>query len=111
MRVPLHVQGGSYTANRRVIFNDLIQVYKILNGFYDLDSHNFLYPAHYSATRGHSVKLYKPRPSLNVCNNFFTFRVVNMWNSIPENILTSPSRHIFKQHRLSTFLTSYQLCR
>ena len=40
-----------------------------------------------SYTRGHSFKLYKKRNSNTVRANFFTERIVNVWNRLPvENV-------------------------
>ena len=39
-----------------------------------------------STTRGHAYKLCKPRCTNAVRKNFFTYRVVNVWNSLPYNV-------------------------
>ena len=39
-----------------------------------------------STTRGHAYKLYKPRCTNALRKNFFTERVVNVWNSLPHNV-------------------------
>ena len=77
---------------------DSIEVYKYLHGLYEIDNSNFL-PLHTSvgmATRGHSLKLLKKQCSTNLRRNFFTLRVVNTWNSMPEEIVRSTSVNCFK---------------
>ena len=39
-----------------------------------------------SATRGHANKLYKPQCANAVRKNFLTKRVVNVWNSLPNDV-------------------------
>ena len=49
------------------------------------------------STRGNSLKLQKPRHRLNVRDNYFANRVVNLWNSLPDNVVTAPSVDSFKR--------------
>ena len=77
---------------------DLIQVYKYLNDHYNVDWSNLfelVIDPHY-LTRGHKFKLYKCAPKSKMRENFFTVRVVNDWNSLPENVVCSPSVNAFK---------------
>ena len=77
---------------------DLIQVYKYLNDHYNVDWSNLfelVIDPHY-LTRGHKFKLYKCAPKSKMRENYFTVRVVNDWNSLPENVVCSPSLNAFK---------------
>src|SRR5664279_2174270 len=47
-------------------------------------------------TRGHSLKLLKKQCRTNLRRNCFTSRVVNTWNSMPEEIVQSTSVNCFK---------------
>ena len=49
-----------------------------------------------STTRGHSYKLEKRRSNKSARQKFFTMRVVNNWNSLPENIVNAPNINTFK---------------
>ena len=49
------------------------------------------------STRGNSLKLLKPRHRLNMRGNYFANRVVNLWNSHPDNVITAPSVDSFKR--------------
>jgi len=39
-----------------------------------------------TTTRGHAYKLFKPRCTSGVRQNFFAERVVNPWNSLPPTV-------------------------
>ena len=64
---------------------DLIETYKLLNGYYNIDWSNFftLSTAHH--TRGHYLKLFKNPTRLQLRAHFFIQRVVNKWNSLPSS--------------------------
>ena len=49
------------------------------------------------SAKGNSLKLLKPRHRLNVRGNYFANRVVNLWNSLPDNVVTAPSIDSFKR--------------
>ena len=74
---------------------DAIEVYKYLSGQYNVQS-----PAlelnRDAITRGNSMKLTKTRSRLNIRGNYFSKRVVNLWNSLPEEVITAPSVDAFK---------------
>ena len=77
---------------------DMIALYQILRGHIDLNiSDHFNFPT-YTSTRGHMMKLFKSRSSSRVRSNFFSYRVINDWNSLPDYIINSPSVSIFKHH-------------
>ena len=43
-----------------------------------------------SRTRGHRLRLRHRRvPRLDVCKNWFAYRVVNVWNSLPDFVVES----------------------
>ena len=75
---------------------DMIEVYKILHKIYDEDVSPQL-PLSPLTLRGHSLKLFKQRAlRLNLRNNFFTLRVVDKWNSLPDQIVMSETLNQFK---------------
>ena len=83
------------------LLGDLIQVYKYLNNYYDVDwSNNLLHliaEPHYS-TRGHKLKLYKHAPNTKSRESFFTVRVINNWNALPEHVVCSTSLNALDYH-------------
>ena len=75
---------------------DVIQVLKFLHEYEDVDKSKLFIMASTRSTRGNSLKLFKSHSRLVVRNNFFSNRVVNVWNSLPDNIVTAPSINSFK---------------
>ena len=74
---------------------DMLQVFKILNGYKDIDSSRF-FTLSSTGLRGHSLKLFKERSRLVLRKQTFTQRVVDSWNNIPENVVNAPSINAFK---------------
>ena len=78
---------------------DVIEAYKYLHNLYTVESDRILprvADTGYS-TRGHSFKLIKRRCSSKLRQNFFGYRVVNAWNSLPEQVVTAPNINVFKR--------------
>ncbi len=74
-----------------------MHVFKYLHGMHTCSS--ALLPLHHieeRTTRGHSLKLLKPSPRPRSRQAFFTQRVVNLWNSLPESTVTAPTINSFK---------------
>ena len=46
--------------------------------------------------RGHSKKLFKKRANKDVRKNFFTIRIHDMWNDLPQKVIDSPSIKCFE---------------
>ncbi len=82
-----------YRRNR----NDMIQVFKYIHNIWNCDSNDFLERASDQRTRGHQHKLYKNRWESALRGHFFTNRVVNLWNELPEEITASETVNKFKQ--------------
>lgn len=75
---------------------DAIEVYKYLRGVYNVDSSSLLPRAFDTRTRGHEYKLLKRPCRGQLRSNFFSMRVVNLWNSLPEDVVSAPSLNAFK---------------
>ena len=74
---------------------DMIEVYKFIHGIYTT-GHNLLPRAPKSALRGHEYKLMKRHCHSQLRANFFSFRVVNLWNRLPCDVIAAPSVNAFK---------------
>ena len=92
----------------RRIKSDLKLCFKIINGLCDLDVDAFFkFAPQSSVTRGHNKKLVKPICNNNWQLNFFSSRTVNIWNSLPPELVNVKSMDNFatklKKYDLSVF--------
>ena len=79
----------------RRIRGDLIEVYKIMHGLTNLNPEDFFTFAT-SELRGHKYKLYKPRIKTDIGKFSFSFRVIDLWNSLPDEVVNAGSVNSFK---------------
>ncbi|MES9880231.1 MAG: reverse transcriptase domain-containing protein [Sedimenticola sp.] len=77
---------------------DLIETYKILTGKENIDSTKFFTLNTDSSTRGNMMKLYKPRLCKGLLQrvNFFSIRIVNAWNQLPDSVISAETTNTFK---------------
>ena len=87
---------GLYSLECRRKRGDLIETFKILNDLEDIDKDKFFTITPQSRTRGGPQKLYKKSFRTDVRGNFFSQRIVNSWNALPNNIKESQSVNSFK---------------
>ena len=98
------------TLTYRRLPGDVINVYKYIHGIYRLPlADNMFEMAQYGATRGHSFKLYKHQTR----KHLFSQRVVDVWNSLPDDVVRAPSLKMLKRRldyhwRNETFLYNYK---
>lgn len=79
----------------RRLRGDLIETYKILSGKYDQAVSSGLFTIN-SRNRGHNLKLSKVRSNHDLFKYSFTNRVFNMWNALPQWVVSSPSIQSFE---------------
>ena len=96
---------GIYSLYCRRQRGDMIETYKLLKGYYDISWSNLFTLNPTSHTRGHHLKLYKNQCRLQLRANFFTQRVINQWNSLPDEVVSAPTISVFKD-RLDDLWTS-----
>lgn len=92
--------------NLRIIYRDMVEVYKILNHHYFLDDFCILTLSHNTTTRGHKNKLYKNKFRLSSTGFFFTHRVTSFWNNLPTHIIDCNSLPTFRKS-LYNYLCTY----
>ena len=80
---------GIYSLYRWRQHGDTDDCYKLLRGFCDIDWSNLFQPSIPHQSRGHHLKLYKRQCRLQLRANFFTQRVINQWNSIPDEVVSA----------------------
>ena len=82
---------------QRRLRGDLIETYKILTRKEDLKPEIFFKYSTTGNLRGsNSMKLFKPRTKMKVRQNFFSQRVIDYWNALPEYVVKAPSTNSFK---------------
>ena len=74
----------------------MIETFKIRHGYYDDNCVSSLFTFKDTITRGHKLSVRTQQYKTNVRRNFFTVRVPNLWNSLPEYVVESPSFNSFK---------------
>jgi hypothetical protein len=88
---------GAETLELRRLKADLILVYKIIHELINVDFNSlFSFSSHSSITRGNSLRLLKPHTICNARAHSFACRVVDIWNRLPENIVSAQSINMFK---------------
>ena len=91
------VRIGLPTLKQRRLRGDLIEVYKILNGYEGTDFNTF-FKLRQSNTRGHSCKLEKKEHvNSQVRGEWFSVRVINPWNNLPSSVVNAQSIKSFKE--------------
>ena len=78
----------------------MIEVFKILDGFYDVKAALILGLRHVEATnvlRGHHLTLLKCRSNRKLRSESFTQRVVLSWNSLPPSVISASNLNTFKK--------------
>ena len=83
------------TLKYKRIRGDVIEVYKLLMNKYD-DNTVHLDMNIDTRTRGHTKKLVVKRCHYDVRKYSFCIRVVNIWNSLPNEVVTATSVNSFK---------------
>ena len=82
----MQIEGAAYEFILYIV-NDNEILLRLINlsmhGYYDLDWTRFFTLSPVKNTRGHHMKLYNKYSRLQVRENFFTQRVINMWNTLP----------------------------
>ena len=74
----------------------MIEVYKILNGIDNISFNEFFEMFDASITRGNSYKIKMKHSRLDMRKYSFAIRVIENWNSLSDNTVTSQSLDVFK---------------
>ena len=87
---------GLTTLETRFLRADLIEVFKILRRFENLDPDRFFQVVGDGVRRGHSFKLFKKRYRLDVGKFKFASRVFEEWNRLGDGIVSAGTVNVFK---------------
>ena len=94
---------GLTTLETRRLRGDQIEVFKILNGYENIDRNMFFSLKKDSRTRGHEVKLVKDQCRLDIRKHSFAQRTINEWNKLSTDCVTASSVNMFK-NKVDTYL-------
>ena len=94
---------GLTTLETRNLRRDQIEVFKILNGYENIDRNMFFSLKKDSRTRGHEVKLVKNQCRLDIRKHSFSQRTINEWNKLSTYCVTASSVNMFK-NKVDTYL-------
>ena len=84
------------TLETRRIRGDQIEVFKILNGYENIDSNIFFEIKESKITRGHNYTLVKKQSRLDVRKFSFSQRTINVWNNLSTDCVHASSVNMFK---------------
>ena len=77
---------------------DMIAVYNMLHGkYHDIDYSDVFTFLTITHTRGHMFKLFKSFSRLHISRYFFTRRVVEPWNNLPQEVVCADCEEDFKK--------------
>ena len=80
----------------RRIRGDMIEAFKITHNIYDYRVTENLLKMDKKTTRNHGYKLEKQRVNSSQYQNFFTNRIVNVWNNLPYEVVNADTTNCFK---------------
>ena len=96
------------TLSYRRIRGDMIETFKIMTSKYDAEVCTGLFELNKSSTRGHGLKILKQHTNSNMRKYFFTNRVVDSWNGLPDTVINAPNVKVFES-RLDKHWTTHPL--
>src|SRR5215469_16679454 len=93
---------GLTTLRKCRLRGDLIETFKLLKGFDKMDCKRFFKMSSVISTRGHNMKLGKKFSRTGTRKNFFSQRVIDGWNKLPQEVVDPETVNQFK-NRLDKF--------
>ena len=73
-----------------------MQVLNIISGMYDKNAVVKFNMSHVSNTRGNKYKLQLTHIHYNLRKHFFSNRIIEVWNSLPNDVVLAESTNIFE---------------
>ena len=86
-----------FSLEQRRLRGQLIEVFKILRGFDNVDCTTMFTLSEDRRTRNHGFKLELRHYNRDLCGNFFSYKICGCWNSLPSDVVNSDSVEQFKK--------------
>jgi len=83
---------------------DLLMYYEILHHSVDLHQEDFFTMSSIIEMRGNSYKLIVPNSRINACANYFSVRIINVWNRLSDGMVNASSVLSFNYKLINTDL-------
>ena len=97
LEYPLRLRSlGLYSVKGRLLRADLIKYFKIFSGLSVIKPSDLFVLSPAIGTRGHCFKILKPHVSLESRRRFFSVRCVDIWNSLPAELVRCGTVNRFK---------------
>ena len=74
----------------------MIETYKLITGKVDIESSQLFESSEDRRARGHHLKIKKRRTRLLLRSHFFSNRAVDLWNKLPEDVVSATTTNQFK---------------
>ena len=91
----------------RRLRSDLIFAYKLVFGLQNVNVSDFFEVRTNTRSRGHPYKLDLPTAKNRTRFNFFSYRVIRVWNALPTETVNFSSLGCFKKSLTSTYLVRF----
>ena len=75
---------------------DMIQCYKVMNGLVRIEADELFTPIPSNNTRGHGQRVLRTKAHKAARVKSFSQRTIKSWNSLPSEVINSPSVNVFK---------------
>ena len=87
----------------RHLQGNLIEIFKILKSFTNINVDILFERFTDSRTRGHSLKLFKKGFRTNIYKNFFSNRIINLWDLLPQYVIIEADNINSFKNRLDNY--------
>jgi hypothetical protein len=77
----------------------VLSSYFVLHGLVDVNTNDFVVLSHNNNLRGNQYKLVKPIATSARDANFFSNRIINIWNSLPNSVVNADTVSCFYRRR------------
>jgi len=100
---------GLWSLEERRNHADLLEVFRVYKGWSRISFDRMFTISNVTVTRGHTAKITKNRCRLDLRRHFFSERVIDRWNRLPQHIIDSVTLNAFKSglDRLRSALIGY----